>query len=434
VEILGIIAEYNPFHNGHLYHLQKAKELTGAKYCVAVMGGHFLQRGEPAFMNKWTRTMMALDAGIDIVIEMPFIFSSQDARGFAKAGIKILNSLGIIDYIAFGCENDQMEILNYLAEILRNEPDFYKKILKEEIKNGISFPKTRERALVQYYQKYGNNYNVNTLNNIKKVLRQPNNILALEYLISLKNIKSSITPVAIKRVGSNYLQEKLGGQFSSATAIRKTILKNFAKNQKNLLKGVENTLPVFSYNLILNELKKGLNPITISSFEQAIFSQLRRMPVNEIKMIHGVQEGLENRLKDGVSSSFNVETLIQEVKTKRYTQTRIQRILIHSLFYLTHKETEIFNQTGPLYCRILGMTENGKLILKKLKKRSKLPVIIKLRNFLRKIQDNENDVIQKMLNYDILSTDIYVLGYNFDISRIAGQDFTNNIIILNKYN
>jgi len=118
VEIVGIIAEYNPFHNGHLYHLQKAKELTGAKYCVAVMGGHFLQRGEPAFMNKWTRTLMALNAGIDIVIEMPFIFASQDARGFAKAGIQILNSLGIVDYIVFGCENNQLEILNNLAEIL----------------------------------------------------------------------------------------------------------------------------------------------------------------------------------------------------------------------------------------------------------------------------------------------------------------------------
>jgi predicted nucleotidyltransferase len=433
VEILGIIAEYNPFHNGHLYHLQKAKELTGAKYCVAVMGGHFLQRGEPAFINKWTRTLMALNAGIDIVIEMPFIFASQDARGFAKAGIQILNSLGIVDYIVFGSENNQLEILNNLAEILRTEPDYYKKVLKEEIKNGISFPKIRERAVIQYYQKYGNNCNRNTINNIKRVLRQPNNILALEYLISLKNIKSSITPIAIKRVGSNYLQEQLEGQYSSATAIRKIILKNYSKKQKNPLKGIEKTLPVFSYELILDDIKKGLNPITLSSFEQAIFSQLRRMPVNEIKMIHGVQEGLENRLKYGVNYSFNIETLIQKVKSKRYTQTRIQRILIHSLFDLTHKEIEIFNQKGPLYCRILGMTENGKLILKKLKKHSRLPIIIKMRNFLREIHNNEDNMIQKMLNYDILSTDLYVLGYNLDIARIAGQDFTNNIIILNKY-
>jgi predicted nucleotidyltransferase len=431
VEIVGIIAEYNPFHNGHLYHLQKAKELTGAKYCVAVMGGHFLQRGEPAFMNKWTRTLMALNAGIDIVIEMPFIFASQDARGFAKAGIQILNSLGIVDYIVFGCENNQLEILNNLAEILSTEPEYYKKILKEEIKNGISFPKIRERAVAQYYQKYGDNYKRNTINKIKRVLRQPNNILALEYLISLKNIKSSITPIAIKRVGSNYLQETLEGQYSSATAIRNTILKNFSNKKINLLEGVENALPAFSYKIISDELKKGLNPVTISSFEQAIFSQLRRMPVNKIKMIHGVQEGLENRLKDGVNSSFNIEKLIQEVKSKRYTQTRIQRILIHSLFYLTHKEIEIFNQKGPLYCRILGMTENGKLILKRLKKHSRLPIIIKLRSFLREIHNNEDNMIQKMLNYDILSTDLYVLGYSLDIARIAGQDFTKNVIILN---
>lgn len=434
MEIVGIIAEYNPFHNGHLYHLQKAKELTGAKYCVAVMGGNFLQRGEPAFMNKWTRTLMALNAGVDIVIEMPFIFASQDARGFANAGIQILNSLGIVKYIVFGCEDNQMEILNNLAEILKIEPAFYKNVLKKEIKNGINFPKIREKALTQYYQKYGGKYNGNAIDKIKQVLRQPNNVLALEYLISLKNINSPIIPIAIKRVGSNYLQERLEGQYSSATAIRRSILKNFSKKKKNPLEGIENSLPAFSYRLISDELKKGLNPVTISSFEQAIFSQLRRMSADEIKMIHGVQEGLENRLKDGANSSFNLETLIQEVKSKRYTQTRIQRILIHSLFYLTHKEIEMFNQKGPLYCRILGITENGKLILKRLKKHSKLPIIIKLSNFLKKIKNDEDNMVQKLLDYDILSTDLYVLGYNLDIARVAGRDFTNNVIILNNYN
>jgi predicted nucleotidyltransferase len=159
------------------------------------MGGNFLQRGEPAFMNKWARTMMALNAGVDIIIELPFIFASQNAREFANAGIQILNSLGIIDYIVFGCENNQMEILNNLAEILITEPDFYKRALKEEIKNGFSFPKIRERAVTQYFQKYGENYNRNSIKIIKKVLRQPNNILALEYLISLKTLKSTIKPI-----------------------------------------------------------------------------------------------------------------------------------------------------------------------------------------------------------------------------------------------
>lgn len=434
MEILGIIAEYNPFHSGHLYHLQKAKELTGAKYCVAVMGGNFLQRGEPAFFNKWTRSLMALNAGVDIVIEMPFVFASQNSRGFASAGIGILNALGVVNYLAFGCENNQIEILNSLAEILEKEPDFYKKILRDEIKKGNSFPRIREIALTEYYKKYGERHIKITIEEIKNVLQQPNNILALEYLISLRKTKSSIMPVTVKRVGSNYLQEKLEGQYSSATAIRRRIIRNILNNNKRPLRGLEKVLPDFSYKVILDELEKGLNPVTISCFEQVLLTQLRKMSLDEIRMIYGVQEGLENRLKVGANSSFDIESLIKNVKSKRYTQTRIQRILIHSLFFLTHKEVEMFNKKGPLYCRVIGMTENGKLILKKIKKHSKLPIIIKLKNFIKENRENENAVLQKMLDYDILSTDLYVLGYNLRTARIAGQDFIKNTLILNNSN
>ena len=238
-------------------------------------------------------------------------------------------------------------------------------------------------------------------------------------------------PIPIKRIGSNYLQDTLGGHYSSATAIRKKIIRNFSYNKNTSIKGLKNTLPDFSYNIIKDEFKKGFNPVTLSSFEQAIFSQLRRLTTDEIKMIHGVQEGLENRIKEAANSATDIETLIKIIKSKRYTQTRIQRVLIHSLFFLTHQEIELFNNKGPLYCRVLGMTKNGKIILKKLKKYSELPIIIKLKNFIKQNRENDNEIIQKMLGYDILSTDIYVLGYNFGTARIAKQDFTKNVLILN---
>ena len=430
METIGIIAEYNPFHNGHLYHLQKSKEITGAKYSIAIMSGNFLQRGEPAILDKWTRTIMALKAGIDLVIEMPFVFASQDARGFAHAGIQLLNSLGIVDSVSFGCEDRQIACLNELVELLKKEPLYFQQILKEEVKKGGNFPKIREKAIEEYYKKFGTKFKNNSIEKLKQLLKQPNNVLALEYMISLKNTNSLIKPFPINRIGSDYLQDKLEGKYSSATAIRERIFKNIFNNNHIPLEGLSSSMPASSYQIILDELKKGINPITISCFEQGIFSQLRRMSIDEIKEIHGIQEGLENRLKESAISSFNIENLIQKTKSKRYTRTRIQRILIHSLFNLTHKEIVAFNKKGPPYCRVLGMTENGKIVLKNIKSKSKLPIIIKLKNFYRQNKLSGDVMVQKMLNYDILATNLYVLGYKPKMARIGAQDYTKKMIIL----
>jgi predicted nucleotidyltransferase len=430
METLGIIAEYNPFHNGHLYHLQKSKEITGAKHSIAIISGNFLQRGEPAILDKWTRTIMALKAGIDLVIEIPFVFASQDARGFAHAGIQLLNYLGIVDCVSFGCEESQIACLNELVELLKKEPLYFQKILKEEVKKGENYPKIREKAIVKYYKKFGTKFKNNSIEKLKELLKQPNNVLALEYMISLKNTNSSIKPFPINRIGSNYLQDKLEGKYSSATAIRERIFKNIFNNNPIPLEGLSPSMPVSSYQIILDELKKGINPITISCFEQGIFSQLRRMPIEEIKELHGIQEGLENRLKESAISSFNIENLIQKTKSKRYTRTRIQRILVHSLFNLKHKEIVAFNNKGPLYCRVLGMTENGKMLLKRIKSKSKLPIIIKLNNFYQQNKFSGDVIVQKMLNYDILATNLYVLGYKLKMARVGAQDYTRKIIIL----
>jgi predicted nucleotidyltransferase len=430
--VLGIIAEYNPFHNGHLYHLQKSKELTGAEFSIAVMGGNFLQRGEPALWNKWIRTKMALFAGIDLVIELPFVFASQDAHGFAQAGVKILDSLGVVDYITFGCENEKVEIFSKLARLIIKDPPFFKKIISEELKKGNSFPHIREKAIISFYQKYDQESMGIPLNEISTILRQSNNILALEYMISLQLLKSTIKALPIKRIGSNFSQDKFEGEYSSATAIRKIINQYYYNsNDKQLLENLKATMPITSYQTILNELKEDINPILLSNFEQAIFSKLRSAPADDLKRINGVQEGLENKIKKAAISTKSIEELIQTVKSKRYTRTRIQRIVIHSLFNLTKKETQNFNKNGPLYCRILGMTDKGREILKKAKLKSKLPLIMKLKNFyLHNKRLGKKDILN-MLNYDILSTDLYVLAYKSKKLKIGSQDFTKNIDLLN---
>lgn len=237
-------------------------------------------------------------------------------------------------------------------------------------------------------------------------------------------------PLPVKRVGSKYIQNKLEGHYSSATAIRKEIVKEYLMKEPSLFKNLELTIPLSSYQIISNEFKTGLNPITLSCFEQAFLYYLRRMEINNIKEIHGIQEGLENRLKRSAISANSIENLIQSIKTKRYTRTRIQRLLIHGLFNLTKKEVLNFNKRGPLYCRILGMTEKGKFLLRDIKTKSKIPIVIKLNNFYQHNMINNNDTVLKMLDYDILATDLYVLGYQKKEFRVGGLDYTRKIEIL----
>ena len=430
--VLGVIAEFNPFHNGHQFLLQKSKELTEADYSIAIMGGNFLQRGEPAFWNKWLRTEMALRSGFDLVIELPFVFASQDAHGFAQAGIKILDSLGIVDYIAFGCESEKSEIFSAIATIIRKDPPLFKKIMKEELKKGDSFPKIREKAIISFCQKYHHDLTGISLNEIRDVLRQPNNILALEYTISLQNLKSNITVLPVKRIGSRFSENKLEGRYSSATAIRNLISQYYHNSHDfQLLEELKKTMPLSSYQIIYDQLKDGINPVLFLNFEQAIFNRLRSIPVRDLKKINGIQEGLENRLKKAVLSTGNIEKLISMTKSKRYTRTRIQRIIIHSLFSLTKREVQTFNKNGPLYCRVLGMTKKGKKILQKSKLNSKLPIVQQLKKFYRHNTMLGNEIALDMLNYDIMATDLYVLAYNRGDLRTGGQDFTRSMYRLN---
>lgn len=190
--VLAIIGEYNPFHNGHLYHLNESKKLANADYTIAIMSGNFVQRGNVSIVDKWTKAKMALQNGIDLVLELPCIYSISSAENFALGAIKTLNSLKIVDTVSFGCEIDDISVLKEFARILTEEPEEFKSLLAHELSKGISFPKARENALLMY------------LNDIRKyanVLSSPNNILAIEYLKALDITKSTIEPFAIKRIG-----------------------------------------------------------------------------------------------------------------------------------------------------------------------------------------------------------------------------------------
>lgn len=407
--VLGIIAEYNPFHNGHLYHIAKSKEETGAQYVVAVISGNFVQRGNTSIVNKWTKARMALLNGADLVIELPTVYSISSAENFAEGAIKILNSLGIVDTLSFGMEAKDISTLNNIANVLYSEPKEYVTILSHELKKGNSFPKARENALMMY------------LNDIKRyanVMAGSNNILGIEYLKALKRTKSTINPVGIKREKVLYNDKYIVDEFASATAIRKMLM-------TKQLGDISKVMPRNSYLLLGEELKKGHYVIDISRFEKEIIYNLRRMSIEDIAKLPDVSEGLENSIKNAADSCNTIEELINIVKSKRFTQTRIQRILLYSLLGITKKQMDISRKTVP-YVRVLGFNNKGKeLISEMMRLNPKLNVITSVKKYIDTVA-NKN--LKEMLETDILATNVYTLGYYSD--SYSNLDYTNKIEIL----
>lgn len=435
MKTLAIIAEYNPFHNGHLYQLSEAKEITKADYVIVAMSGNFVQRGEPAIIDKWARTEMALNAGADLIIEIPFVFSTQDANGFAFGGIKLLDSLNIVDYLCFGCENSERNILFPISDFLTNEPPEFINLLKENSKKGFEYPRSRSKALCEYHKIFG----INNLKNIsssklQKILLSPNNILAFEYIKHLLNLNSDIQPIPIKRILADYHEKIINGNISSATSIRNEIFNNLKYSSllsQNINSKVKSTIPYSAYQTLTKELKEGRAPISLNSYEQHIIATLRSMPTENISYIQGVNEGLENRIKKAALKSTNIDILLKSIKTRRYTLTKIKRIILHVVMGLLKEDTMVFNNSGPLYIRLLGFSKKGKILLNLIKKKSSLPIITKLSAFTKSAYSSDKDISDlslRMIHYDILSTDLYSLGYKKESKRIARTDFTNKII------
>ena len=310
--VLGIIAEYNPFHNGHLYHLKESKKATGAEYTVAIISGNFTQRGSTSIIDKWKKTEMALQNGVDLIIELPVLYSISSSENFAEGSIKILNSLGIIDFLSFGSETSNIKILNNFANILYDEPKEYKKILSNYLDTGLSFPKARENALLEYIKNFED---VNTnFDNYQNILSSPNNILGIEYLKALKKYKSSIKPVCIKRSIADYNSSdiSINTSIASATAIRELIKnKNF-----NTIKTV---IPEKSYSILADCINSGCIIPDLNCFEKEIIYVLRKMSIKEIANLPDVSEGLEFLIKKTVNSCNTLTELLNTIKSKRYT-------------------------------------------------------------------------------------------------------------------
>ena len=377
MKITGIIAEYNPFHNGHKYQIGEAKKFSDA--VVVIMSGSFVQRGSIAITDKWTRAKIAAENGADLVLELPVIYSLNTAQRFAKGAVEILEKTNVINYLCFGSESGNVDELTKAAELIINEPAYVSEKIRKFIGEGISYPAARQKAFRGLID--------------EEILSSPNNILALEYIKALIEIKSSIEPVTVKRYGTDYHDEFAKNGIASASAIR-----NMIKNQEN----VNDLIPDDSFE-IYDE----------NRLNTALIAHLRMMSEYELSCINDVNEGLENRIKKALAQSLTIEELCENIKTKRYPMSKIRRIAFSSLLGITKQIAEC----DVNYIRVLAMNSTGAKILKEIKNKSTLDIITKTADYQK-----DDIAFQK----DILATDMFALCSNKKI----GMDYIKSPVKL----
>ncbi|MCR1898151.1 nucleotidyltransferase [Irregularibacter muris] len=413
--ITGLIVEYNPFHNGHQYHLSHSREVTKNEYTIAIMSGHFLQRGEPALFNKWIRTKMALYAGVDIVIELPVVFSCQSAELFAFGSVQCLEKLNVVTHLVFGSEYENFHSIESIAKILAHEPELFKTLLKNQLKTGVSFPQARMTALEKYISHSGHQDK-----NISSILSQPNNILAVEYTKWLHRFKSSIQPRSIKRIGSGYHDSNINTDISSATAIRNLLI-----TKEYPFEILENLVPPCTFSLIQEALNTHFLG-QLNTLSPSILSLITKSNALDLKNFMDVTEGLNNRFKKLLKTN-SIDQYIDLIKTKRYTQTRIQRILCQMLLGITDEDFKLFMKNdGVQYIRVLGFNKKGMEVLPQIKRNCSLPIITNLAKSYRSL----NPIQKKMMDYDILATNLYNLHFTKDQYFQQNMDFYCSPIIV----
>ena len=423
MKTLGIIAEYNPFHKGHKYHLNQSLAKTEAEATICIMSGNFLQRGTPALINQFSRAEIALQEGVDLVIQLPVSYTIRSAPNFAFGAVKLLDATGIVDYISFGSESGNLNILTKLAELLAEEPEELSKQITDNLATGLSYPKATAKAVITYLKKDKERIE---LKKYQQALNSPNNILGIEYLKALNKLDSSILPVTIKRKGSGYHDKKIKS-FPSATAIRNKIKLN---KTNNLSKEIKDNLPTISFQILQRELQLNRGPIFFESFTQQILTLLRRINRQELNNYEDVAKGLNNRIKSAAKKATDLTELLNLIKTKCYTQMRIQRIIAQILIDLKANLLEEFDRVGgPQYFRVLGFTKKGQKLLSQIKEKADIPIITKVADYYKSNYDLDTP-LKKMLKTDITANNIYNLAYPNQKYRCGGSDFRQHPIII----
>ena len=387
MKIVGLIAEYNPFHNGHQYHIEKAREITGADAVIVVMSGDFVQRGTPAIMPKHLRTETALKGGASVVIELPVCYATGSAEHFAYGAVSILEKLGCVDAICFGSECGNIEVLQDLAKIIHDEPKQYKESLSLYLRQGDSFPLARQKAMKNFLKS----------NVADSILGEPNNILGIEYLKALYRLDSKMKPYTIQRIGSHYHDDYLQKTYSSASAIRKAIGQSVESDEYEWIKHMPDTC-----TLSMKEAYGHRYPIYANDFSLLLKFKLLRENKESLMKYADVSEELANRILNKLNEFISYGQFCELLKTKEVTYTRISRALLHILLDIKNEDLNEIE-----YARVLGFRIADSEVLSQIKKQASIPLVTKLAAIDSLVMDTLSEKAISMLKQDIYASDLY---------------------------
>ncbi len=352
---VGIIAEYNPFHNGHRYHLEQAVKKSGCSRVVVAMSGCFVQRGEPAMFSPIERTRWALEAGAHMVVALPAAFSLASAENFAVGGVRLLEGTGIVTHLAFGTEEPGLPLLLEAAGIGRDDYKPFQNKLKEELASGKSYPHAWRSAVFEIYG-----------SSAAGVLDSPNAVLALEYLRAIRQCGRPLIPVPIKRVGNRHDEPGMLGGFSSASAIRAAI-------RAGDMEALKAEVPDSVFRSVQALVSGGKSVLSNDELSPLVLYALRRMRIEELISLADLSEGLENLFYRACRQSTSYGEMLQRIKTKRYTLSRIKRIAMRALTGITRADEDI----SGLFLRVLGVRRDAMDLLSCLSARASLPVLLR---------------------------------------------------------
>ena len=415
MRIVGIIAEYNPFHNGHAYQIQRAKELAGADFSVIVMSPDFVQRGEPALLDKYSRTRMALLGGADLVLELPVCYATGSAEYFAEGGTALLERLGCVNALSFGCETADSACFSRLADFLLEEPAEYRLLLRSYQKTGMTFPKAREAALQETFAEFP----------VQTVLSGPNNILGLEYTKALKKMGSPISILPVPRAGSGYHSLDFDREFCSASAIRAKLTSR-PDQQEICAEELAAFLPKGSLSILTDHLISS-DFVMMEQFSDLLHYKLLSEADQGFCHYLDVTTDLSDRIVRLLPRYSSVSQFVPLLKTKQLTEARIRRALLHILLNITGPETEVFRQKGTVfYGRILGFRKTSVSLMHAIKKNASVPLISKL-------ADAKNILCGsalQMITQDVYASHIYRLPSCSRDGKQMQNEYTCSPVIL----
>lgn len=395
MQAVGIVVEYNPFHNGHLHHVNEAKRTTNSDVAVAVMSGQFLQRGEPALVDKWHRTKMALASGVDVVIELPYIFSTAQATGFASGAVQLLEAMKCTT-LAFGSEQGSITPFLNTYHLIESNRTLYNSIIKETIQQGKSYPQALFTAYEQLKQLSPNAY---------IDLGQPNNILGFHYVEAIEKLQTVMKPATIQRIAAGYHDAiDTDSEIASATGIRQALFSGKSLEQ------VTQFLPEASIEQLVQWHAEHGRFASWESFWPLLQYAILRHTPQQLKQYADVSEGLENSLIKYARTSSDFEEFMNALKSKRYTWTRLQRMLTHIYTGVTKEQLHAYS--NPTYIRILGMTSAGQQYISSIKKSLSLPLISRVAS-----------VSDPILTIDLHATQMYQLGIQQFSNKKIDEDY-----------